>query len=493
MDPRPGTTIADRYQLVRLIGSGGMGSVWAATHLVTGKDVALKVLSPTHAAKPEARRRFMREARAASLVRHANVVSIHDVVECDDTLAMVMDLLEGEDLGQRLEREGALSLPTTARILVPVISAVGTAHSRGVVHRDLKPENIFLVEDPADVRVLDFGIAKLTEHAMQQDGGLTNTGALLGTPYYMSPEQVFGEKDVDGRADVWSLGIILYECLAGVRPIEGDNAGQIMKGILVGEMRPLAEHVPDLPEEVYELVRRMIEHDRDQRLRDLREAFDVLAHYTDVSSKRFSRPRFTDPPSVSISPDSGSDPYARTMTPAWDQTGVSEVRGASTADELERVELAPVGRRGNALLDTGHPFEMPASRARSSKLLGVALIGLTAGVMLAVGWTALRASGPEETPAAASAVPSVAEIGSTASLPSVEVTGAGEVNSAGEPTSAADAASVATPAATSSASASASPQVKHPGPPSQPRSAAPASAGPKEEDLPLGVPRKVPF
>src|SRR5262245_37264609 len=195
-----GVVIADRYELEYELGTGGMGSVWAARHLVTGKDVALKFLRASIATRPEARQRFIREARAASRVRHPNVVAIHDVLELGDGgLVMVMDLLFGETLGQRLERRGSLSLREAASILAPVISAVGSAHAAGVVHRDLKPDNIFLADEAptprstsasgqrgAEVRVLDFGIAKL--HEDHDSPGLTNTCALLGTPYYMSPE-----------------------------------------------------------------------------------------------------------------------------------------------------------------------------------------------------------------------------------------------------------------------------------------------------------------
>ena len=323
-----GQVIAERYRLERLLGEGGMGAVWSAVHLVTRKPVALKFIKELDDAKaPQVRRRFLREARAASAVRHPNVVQVHDILELEDgSPVMVMDLLDGEALAARLARDVRLSLGDTARIMVPVISAVGTAHAAGVVHRDLKPDNIFLAHAPdgsaetkIDVKVLDFGIAKFTSAELdaQTAGGLTQTGAMLGTPYYMSPEQAFGENDIDHRADVWALGVILYECLAGQRPVEGDNVGQIIKVIVTGAMVPLEKAMPSLPRDVTDLVARMLVHKRDERLSDLREAATLLKKYTDVAYTSFEGPRAIIAPASSRKLiESGetldADPFART-------------------------------------------------------------------------------------------------------------------------------------------------------------------------------------
>ena len=265
-----------------------MGIVWEALHLVTGKSVALKFLKLSGQDDGRAVQRFLREARAACAVRHPSVVDIHDVLEVDDgTPVMVMELLTGETLAQLIARQRPMPLPELAGIMVHVCSALSCAHALGIVHRDLKPENIFLAQSPAgrQVKVLDFGIAKLTvaEGDPAHSGVSTETGAILGTPYYMAPEQIFGEKDIDHRADVWALGIILYEALAGVRPTQAPNLGQVYKIIMTGGIVPIREHAPDLPAPVIDLVTRMLSRDRAGRVADVRDVIAALKAYTDES------------------------------------------------------------------------------------------------------------------------------------------------------------------------------------------------------------------
>ncbi|MGH7295096.1 MAG: serine/threonine-protein kinase, partial [Polyangiaceae bacterium] len=280
---REGTVTGGRYRLEELLGEGGFAVVWAATHVVTRRRVALKFLKDQYAADPRVRQRFLREARAASAVRHPSVIGIQDVFEEEGGRpVMVMDRLEGESLGERLRRRGALPLPQVATILLPVLAAVESAHAQGIVHRDLKPDNIFLARSAApagsaiEVKVLDFGIAKLTarDGDAARSGGLTNTGALLGTPYYMSPEQVFGDGEVDARSDVWSIGVVLYECLAGVRPTQADSIGQIIRILASDAITPLALRKPELPVPVTDAVMRALSFDHAVRptLPELRAA-----------------------------------------------------------------------------------------------------------------------------------------------------------------------------------------------------------------------------
>jgi serine/threonine protein kinase len=292
---KEGSVLAGRFRLERLLGQGGMGVVWAATNTATGRRVAIKMLRDANAEDPHVRRRFLREGRAASAVQHPNVVEILDVFELEDqTPAMVMELLDGESLGQRLRRVQTLSVEEMARLLVPAVAAVGAAHSLGVVHRDLKPDNIFLAighEGATTVKVLDFGIAKITSESDQgQSAALTGTGAMLGTPYYMAPEQLFSDETLDYRCDIWALGIICYECLAGKRPTRGDTFADIVKVIATHSILRLETAAPDVPPEVCDLVGRMLSFDKDKRPQSLREVLVVLQHYTDVNATSFREP-----------------------------------------------------------------------------------------------------------------------------------------------------------------------------------------------------------
>ena len=295
-DFAPGTVVAKRYRLDRELGRGGMGVVWEATHLVTRRRVAIKfVMGPAHQ-RAVLRRRFLREARAASAANHPNVVEVLDVFELDDgTPVMVMELLSGETLRARLLREHRLPREATATVLLPVVAAVGAAHALGIVHRDLKPENIFLLagrEPGSDVKVLDFGVAKLIvrEGEASETDSLTGTGSALGTPCYMAPEQTTAEKDVDARADIWALGVIVYECLAGARPVEGSGIGQVVMKLMTEGIKPLEQVASNLPPEVTALVMRMLARVRSERPQDLREVQRVLARFTGVKPRPFGEP-----------------------------------------------------------------------------------------------------------------------------------------------------------------------------------------------------------
>lgn len=261
-----------------------MGTVWAALDLNEQRDVALKIVKDE--GRADRRRRFSREARAAMSLDHPNVVRIYEVSDGDPPF-MVLDLLRGEPLLARVARERPFSLETFANIFVPVFSAVGTAHASGIVHRDLKPGNIFLV-DGDDPRVLDFGIAKFAEQDLAvASTNLTSTGDILGTPQYMSPEQIFGESDLDHRSDIWSLGIIAFECLAGRHPIAGENVGQVIKAITTSVLPTLP---PEQPPEVRAMVSRMMTRERARRPADLREVLRLFRLYATVDAPSFGPP-----------------------------------------------------------------------------------------------------------------------------------------------------------------------------------------------------------
>jgi serine/threonine protein kinase len=241
-----GIVVAGRFRLVQLIGQGGMGSVWRAHHLGLDIPCAVKFIEGTQAQLPEPQTRFKREATAAAQLRSPHVVQIMDHGVFEDTPYMAMELLEGEDLGKRLARVGRMPPADFCRILAQVCRALSKAHSLGIVHRDIKPDNIFLVrdDDREIAKVLDFGIAK--QHIEGLAGGNTRTGAILGTPYYMSPEQGQGTKAVDGRSDLWSLAVIAFQALTGRLPFESDGLGDLLLKIIVRDL-PIPSQIAAVP------------------------------------------------------------------------------------------------------------------------------------------------------------------------------------------------------------------------------------------------------
>jgi serine/threonine-protein kinase len=246
-----GAVIAGKYQLVEVLGEGGMGSVWLARNRTLDVDVALKLMRSELAEDVEGiAERMLQEARAAACIGHPAIIQVFDFgfAEHGDPF-IAMELLRGESLAHALRRRSRVLPTRAAQTLLPIIDALGAAHARGIVHRDLKPENIFLAR-PAGHRlqpkVLDFGIAKLEQRAAER---LTRDGAVIGSPAYMSPEQLRGDRDVDARADVWALCVVLYQMITGRRPFEGDGyQAAIWWNVLNAEPRPIAEHGLDEPE-----------------------------------------------------------------------------------------------------------------------------------------------------------------------------------------------------------------------------------------------------
>jgi serine/threonine protein kinase len=239
--------IADRFRLVRMIGRGGMGSVWLADHLGLDIPCAVKFIEGELANVAEAHQRFEREAKAAAQLRSPNVVQIFDHGVWQGHPYIAMELLEGEDLGKRLAKSGGkLSNGEVNFVIQQVCRALSRAHQAGVVHRDLKPDNIYIVKDDDRdiVKILDFGVAK---SAAALDGSNTKTGAMLGTPYYMSPEQAQGIKTVDSRSDLWSLAVIVFQCLTGRLPFESEALGDLLVKIIVSPVPTPSQYNPLVP------------------------------------------------------------------------------------------------------------------------------------------------------------------------------------------------------------------------------------------------------
>jgi len=267
-----GRVVAGRYRVESKLGQGGMGSVWAAQDLTLGSRVALKLIDPSIAEDEMAAARFVQEARAAAALRSPHVVQILDHGLDGRMPFIAMELLEGESLAERLTRVGRLSPADTARILTEVSRAVSKAHESGIVHRDIKPDNIFLVanDDVEVAKVLDFGIARTARYDAG-DAIITQTGAVFGSPYYMSPEQAEGAKDLDHRTDIWSLAVVAYECLLGTLPFDGDALATIFLAICSRPIPVPSEHGP-VPPGFDAWFSRGAQRDRNLRFQSVREA-----------------------------------------------------------------------------------------------------------------------------------------------------------------------------------------------------------------------------
>jgi serine/threonine-protein kinase len=281
-----GTVIGGRFRVEREIGRGGMGEVYAARHTTTLKEVALKRIRLGAVSGVESVRRFMLEARAATAIRHPNVVEVYDVfVDADGSPIMVMELLEGESFASYRARAGALTLGDAATVLLPAARALKAAHEKGIVHRDLKPDNVFLAQTSSGraTKVLDFGIAKVLDPAKigsdTQAAG-TITGSILGTPSYMSYEQAMSDKNIDQRSDVWSFGVMLFEALTGRRPLEFDTLGGMYTKFLKEPVPSIRAVLPELPLDAGTVIDQCLAKFKADRLGDLGPLIDVLVKYT---------------------------------------------------------------------------------------------------------------------------------------------------------------------------------------------------------------------
>jgi len=286
---QPGEVIAGKYRVERLLGVGGMGVVVAASHLGLGQPVAVKLMLPDLARSAEFSSRFLREARAAAAIRGDHAVRVFDVATAEDgTLYMVMELLVGEDLGQLLAKRGTLPIEEAVDYLLQACDALADAHAQGIVHRDLKPGNLFLARRDKGspvLKVLDFGISKWSTLEGAQSGPtLTTPESVLGTPYYMSPEQLRNAKSVDARTDIWSLGLILHKLLTGFSAFESDSVGEHFSMIAADPPAPLRLRHPAAPEALEAIVLRCLEKDASRRFQDVGQLATALAPF---ASARF--------------------------------------------------------------------------------------------------------------------------------------------------------------------------------------------------------------
>ncbi|MDB4932921.1 MAG: Protein kinase [Myxococcaceae bacterium] len=277
-----GAELEGRYRILRKLGEGGMGTVYEAEHTALGKRIAIKMLHAHVAKLPDAVRRFAREARAAAEIGHPNIVEVFDTGTHFDEPFLVMELLRGETLADRLSRPEAVECPEACRILGCVLSALASAHAKGIIHRDLKPENVFLVDGlgAPGVKLLDFGISKFRRSGATLEQ-TTLEGIPLGTPAYMAPEQWMGRRDIDHRADLFAVGVMLYELLTGGLPYEGANQAELFLEIVRGDSVPAGPSAleSDVPAALDAILLRALERDPARRFTSAREFLDALRPY----------------------------------------------------------------------------------------------------------------------------------------------------------------------------------------------------------------------
>src|SRR6187402_2923907 len=289
---REGEILGGKYRLEREIGRASMGTVWSAVHLTLGQRVAIKLISAEHAQSAEARARFSTEAKAAARLRSRYVVQVYDDGETTaGTPYIVLEYLDGETLEQRLERERDLPLNDAVRVMRHVARALSRAHASGIVHRDLKPGNVFLTRSEDDevgwlAKVLDFGIAKLEEQGI---ASTTKTGTLLGTPLFMSPEQVRGASSVDSRSDLYSLGMVFYNMLTGDYAFNGESFADVLVAICTGPLPDLRVAAPWVPASIAEWFQRACAREVQDRFQSADEMIEAMDLALGVSTGAFNR------------------------------------------------------------------------------------------------------------------------------------------------------------------------------------------------------------
>ncbi len=281
-----GQTIDNRYQVLWLLDEGGMGAVYLGEHIRMGKKVAIKFLHSNFAKDDVVVKRFFREAEVAAKLQHPNIIDVMDMgLSSEGEPYLVMEYLEGESLRALLNRTGPLGLPTTLGIIEPVLHALETAHRQGIIHRDLKPDNIFLSQPASGdtvVKLIDFGISKMMDPDGQSQ--LTQTGSSLGTPMYMSPEQISADENLDHRTDIYAVGVILYKMLTNELPFAAENQHQLLMKIITNDPLPPKEAYPDFPDKMAPIVARLLQkgpHQRYQSAGELLGDLKKLAEYTD--------------------------------------------------------------------------------------------------------------------------------------------------------------------------------------------------------------------
>ena len=368
-----GKTIAGKYILRGLVGHGGMGAVYEAEHVGLGKRAAIKFVDAEFATDENVVARFAREARAMSAIESAHIVTVFDAGSDDGRPYLVMELLRGEDLGERLRRMGRVPLGEAMHVVAQVLRGLARAHAAGIVHRDLKPDNVFLVKhdtDPLFAKIVDFGISKIERPRDKTHPlALTGRGTVLGTPFYMSPEQAQASPDVDGRADLYSVGAILFECLTGRPPHTGESYEQVILSICMRDAPEVRTIDPSIPANVSAFVARALSRDRERRFSS---AERMLAALHEVAPEERARVPL-DPVSATVvsavvNPmdatilDGG--PPVRSSRPSSDP-GAATRLGVGTL-ESSRDEVIGVAKKPDAVAKKPTPEAKPQESAKAN-------------------------------------------------------------------------------------------------------------------------------
>jgi serine/threonine-protein kinase len=394
-----GHVLLGRYRLEAKLGQGGMGTIWRAQHLVLNAPVAVKIIDRTVIPDEETLSRFMREAQSAAALRSPHVVQILDYGIDGKVPFMAMELLEGENLAQRLKRVKRLSPSETARVLTHIGRAIARAHDAGIVHRDLKPENVFLVKNEDDelAKVLDFGVAKVERHALEE-GTRTRTGSILGTPFYMSPEQAQGNRTVDLRTDLWAMGVIAFECLTGKRPFYSDGLGDLVLAICVREI-PQPSDIASVPIGFDAWWNRAVARDPEKRFQSAKELTDALREALGIEPRDLARESPNAAPEIQVT---SAPPTDRDTPPTDPLPGVGDAESMPSVrvrtDDVAEPHAATVAALPAPLAEapayTVRQFsttqKSPPSAAPTSDGTGIVIgvaaaalfVGLIAGVML---------------------------------------------------------------------------------------------------------------
>ena len=485
---QPGQIIDGKYRITRLLGTGGMGAVYEGENVRIRRKVAIKMLHGSVSSQPEVITRFEREAQAAALVGSEHICEVLDLGELPDhTRYMVMEYLEGETLSSLIKRSGRLGPPQSIPLLLQILDALSAAHAAGIIHRDLKPDNIFILPQRSGiqgfVKILDFGVSKFSQVG-GEEMNVTRAGAVVGTPYYMSPEQARGSSAIDQRTDVYAIGVLLYQATTGQVPYQAETFNELLFKIVLEVAPPPQAYVPDLDPDFATIIQRAMAREPDQRFQSCAQFREALVHYQSARANplpQYNMPRQHDPspartemldlnqlpgalgsaswPGAPPPPGEGTMPMQPGL-PMGSMTGPGAAQspvtqsGASWAAASNPGAVPPTATAnswGNASSPSATTIK-PKSKA--PLVLGVIAVAALLGVGGAVAAFSMMGPTAKTTPAAQ---PSVTETAAPTAEPSAAPSAEPSAAPTAEPTAAPSADATAAPTAEPSAAPSAAP------------------------------------